>query len=176
MLHASPTSVAALRLNAPLVPGAAWRCQALWLCYTLTLIYTCFRASRSSTYGYYRMAITGMPKWSLVGPVRCHSVLFTGFTSAAIKFGSVSTDTSILCMDSHWGCWRILGAARVALRYRAITCIQPGLAVATQLLYIAIYTIKSPIYFVTCFRHPSNKYKTFTMIYCSLINQKQIKS
>ena len=173
MLHASPTSVAALRLNAPLAPGAAGRCQALWLCYTLTLIYTCFRASRSSTYSYYRMAITGMPKWSLVGPVRCHSVLFMGFTSAAVKFGSVST-------DSHWGCWRILGAAWVALRYRAITRIQPGLAIATQLLYIAIYTIKSPTYFVTCFHYPSNKqpskYKTFTMIYCSLINQKQIKS
>ena len=113
--------------------------------------------SRSSTYSYYRMAITGMPKWSLVSPVRCHGVLFMGFTSAAIKFGSVSADTSILCTDSHWGCWRILGAARVALQYRAITHIQPGLAIATQLLYIAIYTIKSPIYFVTCFHHPSNK-------------------
>ena len=32
--------------------------------------------SRSSTYSYYKMAITGMPKWSLVGPVWCHSVLF----------------------------------------------------------------------------------------------------
>ena len=83
------------------------------------------------------------------------------------EFGSVSTDTSILCTDSHWGHWRILGAARVALQYRAITRIQPGLAIATQLLYIAIYTIKSPIYFVTCFHHPSNKqpskYKTFTI-------------
>ena len=121
MLHASPTSVAALRLNVPLAPGAARRCQALWLCYTLTLIYTCFRASRSSTLlqdGYYRNAkvVFGqscpMPQCTIHGLYQCRNQIWL---------------------------------------------IQPGLAVATQLLYIAIYTIKSPIYFVTCFRHPSNK-------------------
>ena len=78
-----------------------------------------------------------LPEWSLVSPVRCHSVLFMGF-SAAITLA----DTSILCTDGYWGSSPIPG-------------IQPGLAVATQLLYIAIYTIKSPIYFVTCFHHPS---------------------
>ena len=34
-------------------------------------------SSRSSTCSYYRMAITGMPKWTLVDTVRCHSVLYT---------------------------------------------------------------------------------------------------
>ena len=46
------------------------------------------------------MANTRMPKWSLVSTVWCHSVLFMGFTSATIKFGLVSTDTSILCTDT----------------------------------------------------------------------------
>ena len=134
------------------LPGAVRHCGCATLSHSYTLALGPVDPVR-----YYRMAITGMPKWSLVSPVQCHSVLFMGFTSAAIKFGSVSADTSILCMDSHWGWWWILGAARVALRYGAITRIQPGLAVATQLLYIAIYTIKSPTYFVTCFHYPSNK-------------------
>ena len=87
MLHASPISVAALRLNAPLAPGAAGRCQALWLCYTLTLIYTCFRASRSSTLlqdGYYRNAkvVFGqscpMPQCTIHGLYQCRSQIWLG--------------------------------------------------------------------------------------------------
>ena len=70
-----------------MLPGAVRRCGCATLSHSYTLALGPVDPVR-----YYRMAITGMPKWSLVSPVRCHGVLFMGFTSAAIKFGSVSAD------------------------------------------------------------------------------------
>ena len=87
--------------------------------------------------------------WSVLSDA---SVLFMGFTSAAIKFGSVSTDTSILCTDSHWGC---SGSSPIPGNHPHSA--RAGRCHSITIYTVAIYTIKSPIYFITCFHHPSNK-------------------